>query len=81
MRSNTFPFKSGILYKVKKDFHFPSCDAFIKDELLFYVRSDYNHYDGIEICFFRDKLSTKLLRWKIRDEQLDSGKEYMEEVS
>ncbi|MBX9853211.1 MAG: hypothetical protein K2X86_15815 [Cytophagaceae bacterium] len=81
MSSNAFPFKSGVLYKVKKDFHFPSGDAFIKDDLLFYVCSDYNHYDGIEIYFFRDKLSTKLLRWEIRDEELDSWKDYMEAVA
>lgn len=81
MSTKKFPFKSIILYKVKKDFHFPSSDFFLKDELLYYVRSEYNHYDGIEICFFRDKQSTKLLRWSMNDHELRSWQEYLELAS
>jgi hypothetical protein len=81
MAQKKFPFRTGILYKVKRDFQFQSSDLFIKDEILFYVRSDYNHYDGIEICFFRDRLSSKLLKWSLHDHELDSWEDYMDVIT
>ncbi|GHN00004.1 hypothetical protein WSM22_14930 [Cytophagales bacterium WSM2-2] len=76
-----FPFKSLSLYRVKRTFTSArSNHAFNEGELFQYMSSSLNHYDGIEICAFKKKDSTKELIWHADESDLTNWATFFEPV-
>lgn len=61
---SNFPFKTLTRYSVKQTFQSErSNDVFHIGQTITYISSTTNHYEGIEICTFRDERSGKELVW------------------
>ena len=74
-----FPLKTLTLYKVKKEFQSQrSGHTFKKAQQLTYLSSTLNHYDGIEICSFRDFTSGEMLIWHADEIALEKWAEFFE---
>ena len=70
------------LYQVKKDFKSNrSEDSFAKGQQMTYLESTLNHFDGIEICSFRDFNSEKKLIWHADEIALEKWYEYFQVIS
>lgn len=76
----SFPFRTYHQYRVIKSFTSRQYE-FEKDTVLSFVRSDYNHYDGIEICYFHDAVRNQTLRWDIYQVQIEQWTEFLTIVS
>jgi Leucine-rich repeat (LRR) protein len=53
---------------------------FVLGQELAFVGSDYNHYDGIEICYFKDLKTGISLRWDCYSQALDSWSDHFEKI-
>lgn len=74
-----FPLKTLTLYKIKKNLISPrSEDLFEKNRQLTYIKSTLNHYEGIEICTFKDFDDGKILTWHADEMALEKWHEYFE---
>ena len=78
---SAFPFRTLRLYRVKKGFtSMRSNDEFQEGQRLTYTESTLNHYDGIEICSFKDFDTGAKLVLHADDIMLGDASEYFEEV-
>jgi hypothetical protein len=78
---SAFPFRTLKLYRVKQGFtSMRSNDEFREGQRLTYLESTLNHYDGIEICSFRDFDSGAKLVLHADDMMLGDVWEYFEEI-
>jgi hypothetical protein len=76
-----FPFKTLTLYKVKQTFKSPrSGHTFEQSQQLTYQGSTLNHYEGIEICIFKDFISQETLVWHADELQLAAWNSFFEVV-
>jgi hypothetical protein len=72
-----FPFKTLTCYEVIATFKSPrSEDVFQAGKKLTYLSSSLNHYEGIEICIFRDIESGKELTWHADEAQLEKWNKF-----
>ena len=79
---SAFPFRTLRLYRVKQGFtSMRSNDEFKEGQRLTYTGSTLNHYDGIEICKFRDFDTGATLVLHAGDMMLGNVSEYFEEVA
>jgi hypothetical protein len=76
-----FPFKTLTLYRVKQSFKSPrSGHAFEQGQRLVYQSSTSNHYEGIEICTFKDFVSQETLIWHADELQLTTWNSLFEVI-
>jgi hypothetical protein len=67
----TFPFKTLTLYRVKQTFKSErSNDVFLEGQQVTYLSSISNHYDGLELCTFKDIHLDKQLVWHANEFEL-----------
>lgn len=76
-----FPFKTLTLYRVKKEFISERSNHFfpVGAELLF-TSSTLNHYDGIEICTFKNRHTGEELIWHLPDTDFEKSREHFVEI-
>lgn len=78
---SAFPFRTLKLYRVKQGFtSLRSNDEFTEGRRLTYEGSTLNHYDGIEICTFRDFDNGAKLVLHADDMMLGRTSDYFEEI-
>ena len=53
---------------------------FLEGQELSFDGSDYNHYDSVEICFFRDLKTKKRLQWDISTHEFGTWNQYFEKI-
>jgi hypothetical protein len=76
-----FPFRTLTLYQLKISFtDSRSNDFFEKGQQVIYSSSTLNHYEGIEICTFRDFNSGKIIVWHADEIALEKWNELFEVV-
>lgn len=74
-----FPFKQHKHYRVIKEWY-RNGTTFEVGQVLSFDHSDYNHYDDIEICYFKDLKQGYLLAWPCHSMELYKWKDYFEKV-
>jgi hypothetical protein len=78
---SAFPFRALKLYRVKQGFtSLRSNDEFREGQRLTYTGSTLNHYDGIEICAFKDFDNGAKLVLHADDMMLGRVVDYFEEI-
>jgi hypothetical protein len=76
-----FPFKTLTCYQVNKTFESPrSNDVFTAGQKITYLSSTLNHYEGIEICVFKDLDTGKELTWHADEIALENSDMYLRVV-
>jgi hypothetical protein len=77
----TFPFKTLTCYQVNKTFKSPrSNDVFIAGQKITYLSSSLNHYEGIEICVFKNIETANELIWHVDEITLANTEEFLQTV-
>jgi hypothetical protein len=74
-----FPFKQHKHYRVIKEWY-RNGTTFEVGQVLSFDHSSYNHYDDIEICYFKDLKQGYLLAWPCHTMELYTWKDYFEKV-
>jgi hypothetical protein len=74
-----FPFKQNKHYRVIKEWYRNGTTFAVGQELAF-DHSDYNHYDDVEICYFKDLKQGYLLGWPCHSTELSTWKDYFEKI-
>jgi hypothetical protein len=77
--SNDFPFRQSQHYRVIKEWYRNGTTFEVGQEFS-YEGSTYNHYDDIEICFFKHLKEGYTLSWPCHALELHSWKEYFEKI-
>jgi Leucine Rich repeats (2 copies) len=81
VEKGSFPFRLYHHYRViKQGAQSRGHGSFEVGQELSYDRSDYNHYDDIEICYFKDLKTKQELRWDCHSQMLDTWKEFFEKI-
>lgn len=81
VEKGSFPFRLYHHYRViKLGAHSRADGSFKVGQELSYDRSDYNHYDDIEICYFKDLKTKKEFRWDCYSQMLDTWKDFFEKI-
>jgi hypothetical protein len=74
-----FPFKQNKHYRVIKEWYRHGTTFAVGQEFSFEY-SDYNYYDDVEICYFKDLKQGYLLAWPCHSTELHTWKDYFEKI-
>jgi hypothetical protein len=79
---SSFPFKTLTCYQVIVTFTSPrSNDVFTVGDKVTYISSSLNHYEGIEICIFKNILTGTQLVWHADEISLANSEMFLQPVA